>query len=305
MLRKFRFGFLVASLVLIFGISSAFAIPMVVGDYNGIFFRNSEVLVDEDNDNEVDVGEIFWGVANVNEIVAPTDSAGQTGPQTWPLGGSVPPPEVTGYFIYEVTGAWDPLEAGNPTPGLPYMEFGPTNTDPNNIFTTAELAAGATIKFFEDTIINFDDTTQGSALATATDGNNFWTLGFGPNWDSSSTGGYWYAYAPKVVPVLGPIGEGYAGLNFLKPTQPPQLFALVNDPNESVEDLDVELWLNSELFRLEGNQGLTIGDNDSMHFGSNDPGVFKPVPEPASMLLLGSGLISLAAFGRKKFFKKG
>lgn len=246
-------------------------LPSFPDEFNGLFFRNTEVFIDKDGSGTVSTGDIFWGVLTCNEIVAPTKEQGQTGPKIWPLIG-VPPAEITGYFATEVVEIYPVGHLSNPFP-VDVLVMGPAE-DPNSI-----LVHGEVLRVYEDTNLNFDDSTQRSALLTGADGALLWSFGLAPG--AGSIGGYWYALAPQVIPDAGNVGEAYAGLNVII-APPGDIFGLVNDPNEDFSTapilggLDVQFWFNSELFRLPVNADLEIGPDKPMHFGSNDPAVYRP-----------------------------
>lgn len=67
-LVKVRLVTLIVAIVSLTAVS-AFAFPIAPGNYNGVFFKNSEVFLDEDADGLVSQGDIFWGVINLNGIL--------------------------------------------------------------------------------------------------------------------------------------------------------------------------------------------------------------------------------------------
>jgi hypothetical protein len=212
------------------------------------------------------VGDLLYGVVNLQDI-----SAGTT---TWNANNvSAPYDSFTGYFVTRVAA----VQSYN-IPGFGaayYLTMGAATNDPNGVFSNSELAAGAMVKLFTDSATPYTSGgTVANDIAHATDGTQWATLGFGG-------GGYWnIAVSPPTIPASGSIG----GLNMLV-NNTGSNWDKVIDTNCPTQDCAVDMKFVSTFSRTGG--------------GAWHP-TTAPIPLPGAVWLLGSGLVGLLGFARKR-----
>ncbi len=269
----------IASFILVMWGTFLYAYPTLVqGVDNDAYFNNYENWVDVDQSGSISAGDYFYGILSVQNI----NVGGTT---VWYQGAN---DQFSGYFLIEVASVTDP--DNDPTTADSTITFKPYSgtTDPYGIL---DPTAGEVMALYTDTTTPFEynGITVADDIAKATDGTLWATL--------TTNGGYWYTPNAPLKPPGGgnKVGTSFAGLYFVQDNTGEPGWKLINDPLEGIVNANVQVYFQSEIEDYGPN-----GINGTWQFGSNDPATMHPLPEPTTLLLLGTGLIGLAGIGRKK-----